>query len=51
MNTKCEEQDQLEHPDLFTDIIKIDRIVDGTKRNKNDIIQLEDLHISIALQN
>ena len=46
MNMKVEEQDELEHPELFTDIIKIDRVVDGQKRSNRqsiDIIKLDDL--------
>jgi hypothetical protein len=49
MNAKQEEQDEYEHPELFTDVIKIDRIVDGPNRNQQDIIKLEDLQISIKL--
>ena len=52
MNVKQEEQDDSEHPDLFTDVIKIDRINANNRRNiPQDIIKLEDLHISIALKN
>lgn len=52
MNCKQEEMDESDHPDLFTDVIKIDRInANNRLTNPSDIIKLEDLHISIALKN